>query len=185
MAEAEGSRLPGSLGQMLGLLDTRSAGTRRSVDGTAANGLARVGGRVGGVTREPQVVVGAAILWENRLLAAERNAPVELAGRWELPGGKVEPGETDQAALLRECREELGVEVLLGGRIGRDWPIGEQRVLRVWLATVRSGEPQAVEHRQLRWLTRAELGSVDWLAADEPVVRRIGAMMVDLEQPTL
>jgi 8-oxo-dGTP diphosphatase len=140
-------------------------------------------GRLGGVTQQPQVVVGAAILAGTRLLAAERSAPPELAGRWELPGGKVESGETDQAALLRECREELGVEVTLGTRIGRDWQIGEHGVLRVWLATVVSGAPRALEHRQLRWLTADELSDVDWLPGDRPVVERIGSMMLDLENP--
>jgi 8-oxo-dGTP diphosphatase len=126
------------------------------------------------------VVVGAAILSGVSLLAAQRSAPPKLAGRWELPGGKVEVGESDQAALVRECREELGVDVLLGTRIGRDWPIGEHGVLRVWLAAVVSGEPRAVEHSQLRWLEVHELDGVDWLDADLPVVRKIGAMMADL-----
>jgi 8-oxo-dGTP diphosphatase len=133
------------------------------------------------MTTQPQVVVGAAILSGACLLAAERSAPAELAGRWELPGGKVEPGETDQAALLRECREELGVQVMLGTRIGRDWPIGDHGVLRVWLASVVSGNPQPLEHRQLRWLTADALNDVDWLPGDLPVVMRIGAMMLDLE----
>jgi 8-oxo-dGTP diphosphatase len=137
----------------------------------------------GDVTTQPRVVVGAAILSGACLLAAERSAPPELAGRWELPGGKVEPGETDEAALVRECREELGVDVLLGTRIGRDWRIGEFGVLRVWLATVASGEPRALEHRQLRWLTVDALHDVDWLPGDLPVVERIGAMMLDLENP--
>jgi 8-oxo-dGTP diphosphatase len=135
------------------------------------------------MTRAPQVVVGAAILAGGRLLAAQRSAPPALAGRWELPGGKVEPGETDQAALVRECREELGIDVMLGTRIGRDWRIGTYGVLRVWLATVVSGEPQPLEHRQLRWLTVDELHDVDWLPGDLPVVERIGSMMPDLENP--
>ncbi len=137
---------------------------------------------------EPDVVVGAAILSGVRLLAAQRTRPVELAGRWELPGGKVDPGETDQAALIRECHEELGVEVMLGARVGRDWAIasaggGKRRVLRVWLAAVVDGEPQAIEHAQLRWLTVDELRDVDWLPADLPVVERIGEMMLDLQPP--
>jgi 8-oxo-dGTP diphosphatase len=138
--------------------------------------------------QEPQVVVGAAILSGRRLLAAQRATPPALAGRWELPGGKVEAGETDQAALVRECREELGVDVMLGARVGRDWPIGiagvhgTTRVLRVWLAAVAAGKPVPLEHQSLRWLARDELENVDWLPADRPVVRRIGAMMADLEE---
>jgi 8-oxo-dGTP diphosphatase len=146
------------------------------------NPLSPVSGTVRGVG-EPRVVVGAAILSGARLLAAQRSAPAELAGRWELPGGKVEAGETDQAALLRECREELGVEVMLGTRVGRDWPIGDYGVLRVWLAAVVDGAPRAIEHAQLRWLTIDQLSDVDWLPGDIPVVHRLAAMMADLSPP--
>src|SRR3954469_9897287 len=89
--------------------------------------------RVTGVT---VVVVGAAILDGDRLLAARRNEPPALAGGWELPGGKVEPGEDDCSALVRECREELGVEIALGERVGDDWPMPGDHLLRVWIATV-------------------------------------------------
>jgi 8-oxo-dGTP diphosphatase len=127
----------------------------------------------------PQVVVGAAIIDGDRLLAAQRSTPAALAGRWELPGGKVDAGETDEAALIRECREELGVDVMLGARVGRDWPIGEHGVLRVWLAGVVEGEPAALEHSALRWLTVDELHDVDWLPADLPVIDRLAGMLLD------
>jgi 8-oxo-dGTP diphosphatase len=126
------------------------------------------------------VVVGAAILDGDRLLAAQRSAPPALAGRWELPGGKVDPGETAEEALLRECREELGVDVRLGRRVGRDWPIGEHGVLRVWLATISGGEPQCREHAKLRWLRVDELHDVDWLPADLPIVEKLACLMLDL-----
>ena len=128
----------------------------------------------------PQVVVGAAILDGGKVLAACRTAPPALAGKWELPGGKVEPKETDEAALVRECREELGVDVLLGSRVGRDWPIGATAVLRVWFATIARGELVSREHAELRWLTVEELRDVDWLAPDLPIVAKLAAMMVDL-----
>ncbi len=76
---------------------------------------------------EPNVVVGAAIVRDGRLLAARRTEPPGLAGGWELPGGKVEPGETDREALLREIREELGVDVVLhdgSGTTGRSAATG-------------------------------------------------------------
>ncbi len=125
-----------------------------------------------------QIVVGAAVIDAGRLLAAQRAEPPSLAGWWELPGGKVDPGETDEAALVRECAEELGVRVRLGARVGRDWPIGERGVLRVWLATV-DGEqqPRALEHAALRWLAADELTDVAWLPADRPIVERLAGIM--------
>jgi 8-oxo-dGTP diphosphatase len=118
-------------------------------------------------------VVGAAVLdGAGRLLAARRSAPAALAGRWELPGGKVEDGEADQAALVRELREELTVEVRLGARVGGDWPMpGGAAVLRVWVAEVVAGEPVPVaDHDALRWVEPADWPAVDWLDADRPVV---------------
>ena len=124
-----------------------------------------------------QVVVGAALIDDHRLLAAQRATPPALAGFWELPGGKVDAGETDEAALLRECREELGVDIMLGARVGRDWPIGENGVLRVWLATIVAGELTAHEHAALRWLTLDELHDVSWLPADLPIVDRLDGIL--------
>jgi 8-oxo-dGTP diphosphatase len=131
------------------------------------------------VETRAQIVVGAAIIDGDRVLAAQRSEPPSLAGLWEFPGGKVDPDETDEAALVRECREELGVDVMLGARIGRDWPIGEYGVLRVWLATVVSGKVRATEHSALRWLAVEELLDVEWLAADLPVVELLGGILLD------
>ena len=120
------------------------------------------------------VVVGAAILDGDRLLAARRTEPPALAGGWELPGGKVEPGEDDRAALVRECREELGVEITLGARVGEDWPMSGDALLRVWIATVVAGVPCPLEdHSELRWLAPHEWYDVAWLAADLPVVQAV------------
>lgn len=119
----------------------------------------------------PLVVVGAALLdgavGDRRVLAAQRSRPPELDGLWELPGGKVEPGETEEQALVRECREELGVEVAVGGRLGPDLPtMGGAGVLRVYTGRVTGGRPQLREHRALRWLTGGTLDDVAWLPAD-------------------
>jgi 8-oxo-dGTP diphosphatase len=129
------------------------------------------------------IVVGAAIVAGGRLLAAQRAAPADLAGGWEFPGGKVDPHETDQEALIRECEEELGVTVAVGERIGGDWPLRGGRVLRVWFATVVSGTPIAREHRALRWLGGDELFDVPWLPGDLPVVRRVREMLPRMLDP--
>ncbi|WP_373995710.1 NUDIX domain-containing protein [Streptomyces sp. NP160] len=141
------------------------------------------------------MVVGAALVDDlaapRRLLAARRSRPSALAGGWELPGGKVEPGEQPTEALRRELREELGVEVELGdelvphpgegsgGPYAGDgvWPLPGVGVLRVWWARVASGEPHPLEdHDALRWLDLDDwLGAVAWLPADMPVVTALRA----------
>nr|WP_060576313.1 NUDIX domain-containing protein [Pseudonocardia sp. EC080625-04] len=132
--------------------------------------------RAGELGRAP-VVVGAAIVRDGRLLVAQRSYPAELAGRWELPGGGVEPGESETDALVRECREELGARIRADGRIGTDLPIG-RRVLRIRTArlTPDSPEPEAREHRSLRWVGAHEVAALGWLDADRAVV----AELVDL-----
>jgi 8-oxo-dGTP diphosphatase len=121
-----------------------------------------------------RVVVGAVLRdAAGRVLAARRERP---AG-WELPGGKVEPGETEPAALVRELREELGVTVEVGDRIGRDVPIGPDLLLRAWTAVLSDGEPAALEHAELRWLAPDELDTVRWLPADRPIVAALIAQL--------
>ncbi|MEV6516800.1 (deoxy)nucleoside triphosphate pyrophosphohydrolase [Micromonospora chalcea] len=125
------------------------------------------------------MVVGAAIIEGGRVLACERSAPPEVAGRWEFPGGKVEPGEAETDALARECAEELGVRVAVGARVGRDVRMAHGRsVLRVYAARLLHGDqPKALEHADLRWLSAAELDSVDWLPADVPIVAALRPLL--------
>lgn len=115
-------------------------------------------------------VVGAALLRDGRVLASRRTGPPQLAGLWEFAGGKVEAGETDQQALVREIREELGCEASVGERIGPDLLLSETAVLRIYLATLVAGEPQLVDHDAHRWLAADELDDVPWIPADAPVV---------------
>ena len=106
------------------------------------------------------------------MLGCARARPPEVAGKWEFPGGKVEPGESEIAALVRECAEELAVRIEVGDRVGADVPLAHGRaVLRVYLARLLHGDqPERLEHAELRWLAADELADVPWLPADEPIV---------------
>jgi 8-oxo-dGTP diphosphatase len=128
--------------------------------------------------RTPLIIVGAAIVVDGLVLGCERADPPEVAGKWEFPGGKVEPGETDIDALVRECEEELGVLITVGDRVGGDVPLAHGRaLLRVWLARLIRGEPQPLEHASLRWLAADELNSVEWLPADAPIVAELRGLL--------
>ncbi|QNG21191.1 (deoxy)nucleoside triphosphate pyrophosphohydrolase [Rhodococcus triatomae] len=111
-------------------------------------------------------VVAAALIVDGRLLLARRGHPPELAGQWELPGGKVEPGEQPRAALRRELREELGVEADAGERIGVDVELPSGLVLRAYRATLVSGTPEPLEHTGLCWVDAAGLRRMQLVAAD-------------------
>jgi 8-oxo-dGTP diphosphatase len=115
------------------------------------------------------VVVGAAIVRGGRVLAARRSAPAVVAGGWEFPGGKVEPGESEMDALVRECREELGVAIRVGALLGAVAQDG--LVLRVYRASLLAGEPVPLQdHDELRWLEAHEVREVPWLPADMPLL---------------
>ncbi|HEU5036747.1 MAG TPA: (deoxy)nucleoside triphosphate pyrophosphohydrolase [Nocardioides sp.] len=113
-------------------------------------------------------VVGAAIVRDGRVLAGRRTTPPEAAGRWEFPGGKVEPGETPDAALVREIAEELGCTIAVSAWLPGEVAIGDRHVLTVAVAELVIGEPHPHEHDAVRWLAAAELDAVDWLEPDRP-----------------
>jgi len=113
-----------------------------------------------------QIVVAGALVSAGALLVAQRERPPELAGLWELPGGKVASGESDTDALVRELQEELGITVTVGGRIGADVALGPAMTLRAYLVTVGSGRPHPHDHRALRWVRADELDALAWVPAD-------------------
>lgn len=125
------------------------------------------------------LVVGAAVVRHGRLLATRRTHPGVAAGRWELPGGKVEPGETLQDAVVREVREELGCGILVRALLGGTQPIRPGYSLRVALAELVDGEPVPHEHDAMRWLGPEELDEVDWLAPDLPFLGELRERLLD------
>lgn len=122
-------------------------------------------------------VVGAAIIRDGRVLAARRTFPAEAAGRWEFPGGKVEPGETPDAALVREIAEELGCAIAVDGWLAGEAAIGSTHVLTVARGTLLSGEPHPHEHDTVRWLAADELDDVDWLEPDRPFLDEMRSLL--------
>ncbi|ANW66266.1 DNA mismatch repair protein MutT [Mycobacterium sp. djl-10] len=114
----------------------------------------------------PQIVVAGALISERRLLVAQRARPPELAGLWELPGGKAAPGESDADALIRELREELGVDVEVGEQLGSDVPLTATMTLRAYRVRQIGGTVVALDHRSLRWVSQAELDALAWVPAD-------------------
>ena len=131
-------------------------------------------------------VVGAAVVEGGRVLMAQRSGgPYD--GCWEFPGGKVEAGESDLSALVREIQEELAVsvepqaflgEVVLDGVVGGGHP--GTSTLRVWWVRLAGGVPEAREHAQLRWVGADELEELDLIAADRPLIPAVRALLTRL-----
>jgi 8-oxo-dGTP diphosphatase len=123
-------------------------------------------------------IVAAAIIESGRLLAARRCAG-RFTGLWEFPGGKIEPGEDDGSALLRELREELGVTGRIGERVGGDWPLAGGHTMRVYRFTLDPGQsPRCLEGCDaLQWVGAAEAASLSWIPADLPIVAAVQRML--------
>jgi 8-oxo-dGTP diphosphatase len=134
--------------------------------------VARPDGALGGALTR-LIVVGAVLVQDAHVLAARRTRPPR---RWEFPGGKVEPGETPEQALERECREELGVDVRALARIAtaRD----DRIELSLWHAVLVSGVPAALhDHDALRWLSADELDAMAWLPIDRSMLNAVRALL--------
>ena len=122
--------------------------------------------------KEIHVVAGLAFDARGRVLIAQRPAGKALAGRWEFPGGKIEPGEQPLAALVRELREETGIQVNSASRVmlfAASYP-ARTVWLDVWLVSDWSGVPLGHEGQALDWVEPARLHEHDILEADAPIV---------------
>ena len=120
--------------------------------------------------------VVAALIWEGgRFMICQRPAHKARGLLWEFVGGKVEPGETKEQALIRECREELGVTVAVGPvfmEVLHEYPDLTVH-LTLFQASIAEGTPQRLEHNDIRWITPAEIGSYPFCPADEEILRAI------------
>lgn len=117
-------------------------------------------------------VVAAIIEDGDRILATQRGYG-EFQDGWEVPGGKIEPGETPQQALKREIKEELNAEITVGDLltvVEHDYPAFHLS-MQCFLCTIASGELVLKEHKAAKWLTQDQLNTVDWLPADVKVVK--------------
>jgi 8-oxo-dGTP diphosphatase len=126
-----------------------------------------------------QIVVAGALVAGAKVLVAQRVRPPELAGRWELPGGKVAAGETEPEALARELTEELGVHVQVGPRLGGDVVITATATLRAYQVRLVRGEPQPRDHAALRWVSAGELADVDWVPADRAFLTALIGLLAE------
>jgi 8-oxo-dGTP diphosphatase len=122
-----------------------------------------------------RVVAAALYDAQGRVLIAERLPGKHMAGRWEFPGGKIEPGESEQQALARELREELGVEVTMAHpqlTLSHDYP-GRRVQISMWIVDRYAGVPRGLDGQGLKWVTPEALDDEDVLEADRPFIEAL------------
>lgn len=124
-------------------------------------------------------VVAGAIINDGVLLAALRGPGMSQAGLWELPGGKVEPGESDREALARELEEELGIVVHVGDFLAESEHPYPGKIVRLvaYACHIEAGTPAASEHAALRWVSAAQLNTLTWAPADLPLLAAVSARL--------
>lgn len=129
-----------------------------------------------------QLVVAVALVRHGELLAARRSYPAEVAGQWELPGGKVERDETVQAAAVREIAEELGIAVRVGAMLTESVLVRPGlRLVAVYAEPDGDTTPEAREHSELRWVGPEELEDITWIAADRAFLPELREHLLDGE----
>jgi 8-oxo-dGTP diphosphatase len=126
---------------------------------------------------DPVVRVVAAALYDaqGRVLIAQRPAGKHMAGRWEFPGGKIEPGESERQALARELHEELGVQVQAARPmlvLEHTYP-GRHVEISMWIVERYAGEPRGLDGQQLKWVAPERLTEEDVLEADRPFIEAL------------
>jgi 8-oxo-dGTP diphosphatase len=134
-------------------------------------------GTEGGLVPKRIHVVGAVITEGDRIMCAQRGPEGKLPGLWEFPGGKVEPGESQQEALKREIAEELGCLIEVGNEVTtttHSYEFGEV-TLTTFYCILRDGTPTLSEHVSLKWMKPSELDALSWAPADVPAVALIQA----------
>jgi len=132
-------------------------------------------------TLRPAAMRVVAAIWirDGRLLAACRGPGRRHAGRWELPGGKVESGEPDALALSRELREELGIgATIVPESVAEAVHAADDGSVHLVAYLVRSDEsPRAAEHAEIRWITAADMDALDWAPADRPLLPVVASLL--------
>lgn len=120
--------------------------------------------------------VVAALIWDgDRFMACQRPPHKTRGLKWEFVGGKIEPGETHAQALIRECREELGVTIHVGDifmEVDHVYPDLTVH-LTLFHASIAEGTPQKLEHNDIRWITVDEIDEYEFCPADEEILERL------------
>jgi len=122
-----------------------------------------------------EVVCGVIRNEDGHYLACLRPEGKHLAGFWEFPGGKVDPGESPETALVRELWEELGIQVEVGSPLEPVlWQYDRGRIrLMPFLCTITAGSLRAIEHEELLWCSTEDFGKIPWAEADLPILRQL------------
>ncbi|MHB1927689.1 MAG: (deoxy)nucleoside triphosphate pyrophosphohydrolase [Leptospirillum sp.] len=124
--------------------------------------------------------VACAVIVEGGRILAARRGKGRHAGKWEFPGGKIEPGETPEEALVRELDEELGISVEIGlslSVVRYRYREGEEVILYPYLVRLSGGGPVSLVHDLLRWVEPSNVDKLDWLAGDYPILEEVARVL--------